>query len=131
MDSIHEGFRELYGNKTYDKRTVSTYQADDGRLYYSVNDGRTYPGMEARAKSLGYEPGSRVFRAKYKGPEQTDAEQMMLNAVDKKYVPDTGRIATSRKPCGELRDNGNPAQNCAARIAKYPWIRLVRRYALG
>ncbi|MBS2966072.1 RHS repeat protein [Actinocrinis puniceicyclus] len=125
-DAIHEGFRTAYGDRTYNARTVSTFQGEDGSLYYSVNGSKSYPGMDETAKNMGY---SRVFGTKYMAPEQTDAEQIMLNAVDKKAVPDTGRIATSRVPCQEFRNTGKPAQNCAARIASYPRIRLVGRFA--
>jgi len=81
--------------------------------------------MRDLAQELGYK---RINGAPFTGEEQTDAEQLMLNAVDKGKVPDTGRIATSRKPCEEFRQNGQPAQNCAARIATYTKIRLVGRY---
>jgi RHS repeat-associated protein len=125
-DSIHEGFRTAYGDRTYNARTVSTYQAEDGSLYYSVNGSKSYKGMDDFAKGLGYK---RVFGKALEGPEQTDAEQIMLNGVDKKEVPNAGRIATSRPPCGELRNNGKPAQNCASRIKDYLGIKLVGRYA--
>jgi RHS repeat-associated protein len=132
-DTIHEGFRKYYADRTspeagdmaYNKATVSTYQADDGSLYYSVNRSKTYPGMDDLARGMGYK---RINGVKYMGPEQTDAEQIMLNAVDKSAVPDTGRIATSRVPCQAFRNTGKAAQNCAARIASYVGIRLVGRF---
>ena len=136
-DAIHEGFRTYYtnkddpprpgaGSKAHGTSTVSTFQGEDGKLYYTVNRNKSYPGMDDFAKSLGY---TRRFGSKYTGPEQTDAEQIMLNAVDKGDVPNAGRIATSRVPCTEFRNTGKAAQNCAARIAKYTGIRLVGRFA--
>lgn len=136
-DAIHEGFRTYYtnkydppqpgsGSKAHGTTTVSTFQGEDGSLYYTVNRNKSYPGMDDFAKSLGY---TRRFGSKYTAEGQTDAEQIMLNAVDKGHVPNAGRIATSRVPCEEFRNNGNPAQNCAARIAKYVGIRLVGRFA--
>ena len=133
-DAIHEGFRTYYtaktgpeaGNMAYDKATVSTFQGEDGGLHYSVNRSKSYPGMDDFAKKLGY---TRVSGTKYMATGQTDAEQIMLNAVDKDAVPDAGRIATSRIPCEAFRRNGNPAQNCAGRIASYAGIRLVGRFA--
>lgn len=148
-DSIHQGFRQYNldratarkpndpdyirssGNRAANGTTVSTYQADDGSLHYSVNKGKTYPGMDAHAQTLGYGSGSRVFGKQYLGENQTDAEQVMLNAVDKGRVPDSGRIATSRVPCTEIRPSGKPGQNCSGRIASYPNVRLVGRYGSG
>jgi RHS repeat-associated protein len=125
-DALHETIRTKYGNRAYNGSTVSTFQGEDGKLFYSVNGSKTNNIMRDLAEKMGYQ---RISGAEVTGDEQTDAEQLMLNGVDKGKVPDTGRIATSRPPCGEFRNNGKPAQNCAARIARYSKIRLVGRYA--
>jgi hypothetical protein len=127
-DAIREGFK-AHGKAAYNNRVVATYQAEDGSLHYSVNSSKSYKGMDDFAKNLGYK---RVSGKAMEGPEQTDAEQIMLNGVDKKIVPDGGRIATTQVPCGEFRNSGKVAQNCAKRLAGYvPKIRLVGRYASG
>jgi hypothetical protein len=127
-DAIREGFKK-HGDAAYNNRVVATYQGDDGRLYYSVNSSKSYKGMDDFAKSLGYE---RISGKAMEGPGQTDAEQLMLNGVDKGRVPDTGRIATTQVPCPEFRNSGKVAQNCAKRLAGYaPKIRIVGRYASG
>ncbi|MBR7828168.1 RHS repeat protein [Actinospica sp. MGRD01-02] len=127
-DALWKTIPDRYNDRAGNGATVSTFQGDDGGLYYTVNNNQTNPDMRDLAKELGYK---RIAGAKYKGPNQTDAEQLMLNAVDKGDVPNAGRIATSRVPCQEFRPN-NPtkkAQNCAARLASYlPKIRLVGRY---
>jgi hypothetical protein len=87
--------------------------------------------MKEHAASLGYDKpgklGSRAYGKELTGPEQTDAEQIMLNRLGKDA---DGRIAVSREPCGEFRRDGKtPAQNCAARIAAHAGIRLVGRWA--
>ena len=127
-DALWKTVPDRYKERAGQGATVSTFQGDDGSQYYTVNSNQTNPDMRALAKELGY---TRRAGAKYKGPNQTDAEQLMLNAVDKGDVPNAGRIATSRVPCQEFRPN-NPtkkAQNCAARLASYlPKIRLVGRY---
>ncbi|MGH2902594.1 MAG: hypothetical protein ACRDK7_03255 [Solirubrobacteraceae bacterium] len=126
-DAIREGFR-AHGQAANNNRVVATYQAEDGSLSYSVNSSKSYKGMDDFAKSLGYQ---RVSGKAMEGPAQTDAEQIMLNGVDKGKVPDAGRIATTQKPCEEFRNSGRPAQNCAARIASYPGIKLVGTFASG
>ena len=125
-DKIREGFK-AHGKAAYNNRVVATYQADDGSLYYSVNSSKSYKGMDDLAKNLGY---TRISGKAMEGPEQTDAEQLMLNAVDKKIVPGSGRIATTQIPCGEFRNSGKVAQNCAKRLSGYvPKIRIVGRYS--
>ncbi|MBR7827565.1 hypothetical protein KDK95_14700 [Actinospica sp. MGRD01-02] len=85
---------------------TTAFQGEDGSLYYTVNRSKSYPGMDDVAKSLGH---TRRFGTKRTGPEQTDAEQIMLTALDKGFVPNAARITTSRKPCEEFRNNGKPA----------------------
>jgi hypothetical protein len=122
-DAIHETWRARYGERAYNGTTVTTAVLD-GELVYAVNQGKTNEDARALAESLGYR---RVFGARLKGPKQTDAEQILLNAVDRGEVGSSGRMATSRIPCGTRR------QNCGGRIGsgKYPNIRVVGRWGAG
>ncbi|MBB5136196.1 RHS repeat-associated protein [Thermocatellispora tengchongensis] len=113
--SLHETMRSSYGDRAYNGTTVATGEFD-GEYVYTVNRNKTNPAMRALAASLGY---TRVSGSKYIGPGQTDAEQVMLNAVDQGRLAAQGRMATSRPPCGPSR------QDCAGRIAGYPGIDLV------
>ncbi|NED79130.1 hypothetical protein G3I76_03345 [Streptomyces sp. SID11233] len=70
--------------------------------------------MRALAEKLGYE---RINGAEYTVPGlQTDAEQIMLNAVEDGTLADEGMIAASRPFCGPGR------QDCRARVAGFPKI---------
>jgi hypothetical protein len=122
-DAIHETWRTRYGDRAYNGTTVTTGHLD-GELVYTVNRSKINPDATALAESLGYR---RVFGVRLKGPEQTDAEQLLLNAVDRGEAGSSGRIATSRVACGPER------QNCAGRIgkAKYQNIRVVGRWGVG
>lgn len=102
----------------------------NGELVYTVNRNNTNPDARDLAEKLGYR---RVSGADLRGPNQADAEQIMLNAVDKGKVGSSGRIATSRIPCGPERPNGRPGQNCGGRIGSgnYPDIRVVGRWGAG
>jgi hypothetical protein len=123
-EAIHETWRTRYGDQAYNGTTVTTGVLD-GELVYTVNRGKTNPDARAVAQALG--GYRRVFGADLKGPGQTDAEQIMLNAVDKGRVGSSGRIATSRVPCGTRR------QDCGGRIGsgKYPNIRVVGKWGVG
>lgn len=113
--SLHETMRSSYGDRAYNGTTVATGEFG-GEYVYTVNRNKTNTAMRALADSLGY---TRVSGSKYIGPNQTDAEQVMLNAVDQGRLSDQGRMATSRPPCGPSR------QNCSGRIGEYPGIDLV------
>ncbi|MFJ6946935.1 Hint domain-containing protein, partial [Streptomyces wuyuanensis] len=117
-DALHETVRDRYGDRAYNGTTVTTAELN-GELVYAVNRNKTNPEMRALAEQLGYR---RVSGRKFTGPNQTDAEQILLNAVDNGAVGSSGRMATSRIPCGPER------QNCRTRIPKYPGIRLVGRF---
>lgn len=122
-DAIHETWRARYGDRAYNGTTVTTAELD-GELVYAVNRGKIQPDAAALAESLGYR---RVYGKRFTGPKQTDAEQILLNAVDMGEVGSTGRMATSRVPCGERR------QNCGGRIggAVYQAIRVVGKWGAG
>src|SRR5690606_6759481 len=107
--------RSRYGNRAFNGTTVATGEFG-GEYVYTVNRNKTNPDMRALADRLGY---SRVHGSKYRGSNQTDAEQVMLNAVDQGRLPAQGRMATFRPPCGPER------QDCAGRIANYPGIDLI------
>ncbi|MFJ4977222.1 polymorphic toxin-type HINT domain-containing protein [Streptomyces coeruleorubidus] len=122
-DAIHETWRARYGDRAYNGTTVTTAVLD-GELVYATNQNKTNGDARALAESLGYR---RVFGARLKGPGQTDAEQILLNAVDRGEVGSSGRMATSRVPCGPRR------QDCGGRIGsgRYPNIRVVGRWGAG
>ncbi|MDA3648849.1 DUF6531 domain-containing protein [Saccharopolyspora indica] len=121
--AIHEavkvGQTEVGGRIAYNGMTVATGEFD-GRYVYTVNRNGTSPAVRETADNLGYE---RVNGKKYTGPNQTDAEQIMLNAHDKGDLTlnngTSGRIASSRPACGPAR------QDCRGRIAGYPNITLI------
>lgn len=81
-DAIHETWRTRGGDRAYNGTTVTTAVLD-GELVYAVNQGKTNPEARQLAESLGYR---RVFGTRLKGPDQTDAEQILLNAVDRGEV---------------------------------------------
>ncbi|MFI1188670.1 ricin-type beta-trefoil lectin domain protein [Streptomyces californicus] len=122
-DAIHETWRARYGDRAYNGTTVVTAELD-GELVYAVNRGKTNPDALALAESLGYR---RVYGIRFKGPNQTDAEQLLLNAVDMGEAGSSGRVATSRVPCGPQR------QDCGARLGsiKYGSIRVVGKWGAG
>ncbi|MGW1029179.1 hypothetical protein ACWD4J_36795 [Streptomyces sp. NPDC002577] len=103
------------GNKKADQGiTVATGQLG-GRSVYTVSNNATTPEMRALAKKLGYE---RINGIEHTVPGlQTDAEQIVLNAVEDGTLPDEGMMAASRPFCGPNR------QDCAARVASFPKIK--------
>lgn len=52
---------------------------------------------------------------------RTDAEQILMNAIDDRTLPGRGMIASSRPACGPER------QDCAGRAGEYPGIQLWDR----
>lgn len=106
--------------------TVATGEFD-GRYVYTVNKNQTNPEMERVATNLGYD---RITGDGPVKPGETHAEQIMLNAKDNGQLPlqqdQKGRMAVGRAPCQEKRRNGKPGENCAARIAKYTDITLIK-----
>ncbi|WP_372496760.1 polymorphic toxin-type HINT domain-containing protein [Streptomyces shenzhenensis] len=102
------------GNKKADQGiTVATGQLG-GRSVYTVSNNATTPEMRALAEKLGYE---RINGAEHIVPGlQTDAEQIMLNAVEDGTLSDEGMMAASRPFCDPNR------QDCAARVAGFPKI---------
>ncbi|WP_351229424.1 polymorphic toxin-type HINT domain-containing protein [Streptomyces sp. NPDC002133] len=99
----------------FNKMTVSTGEFN-GELVYTVNRNKTSPAIREMAEKLEYK---RIFGRKFTGKDQTDAEQIMMNAVDQGRLPANGRAAPSRPACGPNR------QNCRARIGNYPDINLI------
>ncbi|MFF4658139.1 ricin-type beta-trefoil lectin domain protein [Streptomyces sp. NPDC001381] len=122
-EAIHKTWKDRYGERSFNGTTVTTAELD-GELVYAVNRGKINPDAAALAESLGYR---RVYGKRFTGPNQTDAEQILLNAVDMGEVGSTGRMATSRVPCGTRR------QNCGGRIgsALYQTIRVVGKWGVG
>ncbi|MFC4906866.1 RHS repeat domain-containing protein [Actinomadura gamaensis] len=102
--------------KFRDQKTTVAVGELDGELVYTVNRNKTSPQMRDKADELGYR---RVNGKRFTGPDQTDAEQVMLNAVDQGALPASGRVAPSRPACGRKR------QDCAGRFENYPDIRLI------
>lgn len=94
--------------------TVATGQLG-GELVYAVNQNGTNPAMRELATSLGYE---RVFATDLNRDVDTDAEQILFNAIDEGDEVGDGIIATSRPACGADR------QDCAGRSVTYPNIQL-------
>ncbi|MCX4743779.1 hypothetical protein [Streptomyces antibioticus] len=83
-----------------------------GELVYAVSNNATTPAMRRLAKSLGYH---RINGAEYPVPGlQTDAEQILMNAIEDGTLAGRGAIAASRPACTERR------QNCRARAADFP-----------
>jgi hypothetical protein len=119
--ALHETVRTLYGDRAYNGTTVATGEFN-GELVYTVNKNKTNPLMRELADLLGY---TRVSGARFTALQQTDAEQIMLNAIDAGRLPSFGRMATSRIPCGPMRPSGRPGQDCAGRIMTYPGIELL------
>ncbi|NVK80021.1 LamG-like jellyroll fold domain-containing protein [Streptomyces morookaense] len=104
------------GNKRADQGiTVATAELG-GRLVYSVSNNGTTPAMRKLADQLGYE---RINGAEYVVPGlQTDAEQILMNAIEDGTLEGRGAIAASRPACDERR------QNCAGRAADFPHVQL-------
>jgi RHS repeat-associated protein len=118
--SIHDAIRIDYpdlpgGDIAHNGMTVAVGEFN-GQLVYTVSNNRTSPAVRETAERLGYE---RINGKRYTGPNQTDAEQIMLNAHDQGRVAGAGRIAPSRPACGPIR------QDCRGRIAGYPNITLI------
>ena len=113
--ALHDTVRQRYGDRAYNGATVTTGELDD-QLVYSVNRNKTNPDMRRLAEELKYKRVTVKLR-----PHATDAEQVMLDAVDQGKVGSSGRIATSRPPCDASR------QDCSSRISSYPDIGLVGR----
>jgi hypothetical protein len=95
-------------------KTVATAELD-GKKFYAVSNNRSSLALEQKAEKLGY---MRVFGKRYTRPNQTDAEQILLNYADD-VGAQGGRIAPSRPACGASR------QNCAGRIDATPGMRLI------
>jgi hypothetical protein len=97
-----------------DKRTVAVaclcLKSSKKRLnVFAVSNNRYNSGIVRVAERLGYRRVPNVFA----GPNQTDAEQIILNYAEEVAVlsPDVKTpLAPSRKPCGPKR------QNCLQRI---------------
>ncbi|HEX6681375.1 MAG TPA: RHS repeat-associated core domain-containing protein, partial [Candidatus Limnocylindrales bacterium] len=128
-DAIHQTWATRWSKRTAEGVSVTTGVLD-GEMVVTINRSQIHPAATALILSLGYR---RVAGKKYMKPGQTDAEQMMLNAVDMGHVGSTGRIATSRVPCGPVRRSGKPAQNCGGRIGTmdYQGIRVVGKWGAG
>nr|WP_042194759.1 hypothetical protein [Kibdelosporangium sp. MJ126-NF4]CEL21532.1 hypothetical protein [Kibdelosporangium sp. MJ126-NF4]CTQ95901.1 hypothetical protein [Kibdelosporangium sp. MJ126-NF4] len=94
--------------------TVATGQLG-GRLVYSVNQNGTNEKMRQLAAQLGYE---RVFATDLNPGIDTDAEQILYNAIDEGEYLGDGLIASSRPACGPNR------QDCAGRANDYPNVQL-------
>ncbi|GLY68833.1 hypothetical protein [Amycolatopsis taiwanensis] len=94
--------------------TVATGQLG-GDLVYSVNQNGTNKAMRDLAAQLGYR---RVFATDLNREVDTDAEQILFNAIDEGEEVGDGIIAASRPACGPDR------QDCAGRALDYPNIQL-------
>jgi hypothetical protein len=94
--------------------TVATAQLG-GDLVYAVNQNGTTKAMRDLAERLGYQ---RVFATDLNLGIDTDAEQILFNAVDEGAEIGDGIIAASRPACGPNR------QDCAGRANDYPNIQL-------
>lgn len=94
--------------------TVATGQLG-GHLVYSVNQNGTNRAMRDLATRLGYR---RVFATDLNSQVDTDAEQILFNAIDEGEEVGDGMIAASRPACGPDR------QDCAGRSLDYPNIQL-------
>ncbi|MFZ4233784.1 RHS repeat-associated core domain-containing protein [Streptomyces murinus] len=104
------------GNKKADQGiTVATAELG-GELVYAVSNNATTPAMRRLAASLGYH---RINGVDYIVPGlQTDAEQILMNAIEDGTLAGRGAIAASRPACDERR------QNCAGRAADFPDVQL-------
>ncbi|HEY4457914.1 MAG TPA: hypothetical protein VGN81_26600, partial [Pseudonocardiaceae bacterium] len=100
--------------------TVATGQLG-GDLVYAVNQNGTNIAMRNLAAKLGYQ---RVFATDLNPGLDTDAEQILFNAIDEGEEDSDGIIAASRPACGPVRPSGAPGQNCAGRAMNYPDIQL-------
>ncbi|MFC7713069.1 LamG-like jellyroll fold domain-containing protein [Micromonospora lupini] len=102
------------GTRADQGATVATGQLG-GHLVYAVNQNGTNRALRALAANLGYR---RVFATDLNPQIDTDAEQILFNAIDEGDEIADGIIAASRPACGPAR------QNCAARGNSYPNIQL-------
>ncbi|MER7112846.1 Hint domain-containing protein, partial [Streptomyces sp. NPDC000229] len=111
------------GAKRADQGSTVATAILGGRKVYSVNNNQTNPAMRALAEKLGYE---RISGIEHIDPGiRTDAEQILMNAVDDGTLGGVGIIASSRKACGLER------QNCAGRANEYFGIQLWERAGRG
>ncbi|MFJ8136846.1 LamG-like jellyroll fold domain-containing protein [Streptomyces sp. NPDC096013] len=116
------------GNKMADQGTTVATGELGGELVYSTNNNRASVALKALAKAKGYR---RIFGVDYvtKGPGgqalQTDAEQILFNAVEDGSLEGEGTIVASRPACGPER------QNCAARGNEFPNIQLFEQTRLA
>jgi hypothetical protein len=94
--------------------TVATGQLG-GHLVYAVNQNGTNEKMRELAEQLGYK---RVFATDLNPGIDTDAEQILYNAIDEGEYLGDGLIASSRPACGPDR------QDCAGRAHDYPNVQL-------
>ncbi|KRB84893.1 hypothetical protein ASE26_29605 [Duganella sp. Root198D2] len=108
----------LKGERARNGATVATGEFD-GELVYSVSNNRTSKAMRDKADELGY---TRIFGKENTGPNQTDAEQILLNWAEnngKIGLEKAARIAPSRPACGPGR------QDCGGRIDATPGVTLI------
>ncbi|MET7951227.1 LamG-like jellyroll fold domain-containing protein [Micromonospora sp. NPDC005324] len=110
---------DTYGVGTRADRgaTVATGQLG-GDLVYAVNQNGTNRALRALAANLGYR---RVFATDLNPQIDTDAEQILFNAIDEGDEIADGIISASRPACGPTR------QNCAARGNDYTNIQLYHQ----
>ncbi|SER75998.1 hypothetical protein SAMN04487983_1021125 [Streptomyces sp. yr375] len=112
------------GNKLADQGTTVATGELGGELVYSTNNNRASVALKALAKSMGYR---RISGVDYitRGPGgqalQTDAEQILFNAVEDGSLEWEGTVVASRPACGPER------QNCAARADDFPGVQLFEQ----
>ncbi|MFD8983019.1 hypothetical protein [Streptomyces sp. NPDC059564] len=110
--ALHDAFG--VGSRADKGNTIATGQLG-GHLVYSVSGNRTSEAVRKLADKLGYR---RIFATDLNPGLDTDAEQILFNAIDEHEEPGDGIIAASRPACGADR------QNCADRGNNYPNIEL-------
>jgi hypothetical protein len=113
--ALHDTFG--VGSRADQGATVATGQLG-GDLVYSVNQNGTSRALRTLADQLGYR---RVFATDLNPQIDTDAEQILFNAIDEGEESGDGIIASSRPACSVAR------QNCAGRADGYPGIQLWDR----
>ena len=112
------------GNKLADQGTTVATGEIGGELVYSTNNNRASVALKALANQLGYR---RIFGVDFitRGPDgqglQTDAEQILFNAIEDGTLDGDGTIVASRPACGPER------QDCAARGNDFPNIQLFEQ----
>ncbi|GKQ33691.1 LamG-like jellyroll fold domain-containing protein [Streptomyces sp. A012304] len=112
------------GNKLADQGTTVATGELGGELVYSTNNNRASVALKALAKAMGYR---RISGVDYitRGPQgqglQTDAEQILFNAIEDGTLEGEGTVVASRPACGPDR------QNCAARADDFPGVQLFEQ----